>query len=81
MLLGAAIGLVPSLIEIFSKVSNHTVSHGDFWILLIAGACFVGGVVAGAFAINGQRNISNLKAKIRARAAVSMSPGNTQTPP
>jgi len=67
-LLGAVLGLVPSLAEIYGKVlRGATLGLVDLLVVGLGGACLAAGLVCAAFAIRAQLDAQSVKTKIRAR--------------
>lgn len=82
LLLGAALGLLPSVLETVDlTTSGRPIGTSKLVILLVFGMCFASGCVFGFFAMRGQKDADNIRAEVRARTAVAITPpSNTGAP-
>lgn len=89
LLIGAALGLLPSVLDIAELAkSGQITSLSKLFLLFVFGMSLAGGGVCGFFALRGQKDANDIRADVRARTAIPITPpsntgnsaGATNTP-
>ena len=75
LLIGAALGLLPSVVESFSAAGRGAViATGGLIVLCTAALCLASGVVCGFFACRGQVDAHRIRNDVRSRNTVRVTP-------